>query len=79
MDEKAKGASFSLISSGHREEHGKLTSTLKCPGGYVGWVADINPDVRMKVCMANISGEFIDDLYLPFTGNIPLEYIFIKS
>lgn len=68
MDESGASSSDHI-----KEDHITLANRLKCPRGFVGWVADVNPDVRMKVYMANLSGESIDDLYFKFMGSISLE------
>ena len=57
------------------KEYIKLSSHLKCPEGYVGWVADVNPDVSMKLYMANLSPNIVDNLYTDFMGSISLKYL----
>ena len=49
----------------------KLSSKLKCPEGFIQWMADVNPEVYEKLYnMANLSGEIIDNLYANFMGSI---------
>ena len=68
------GTSFSGTSTSKEStKYAKLSSKSKCPEGFVGWVVDVNPDFLMKLYMANLSSEIIDNLYTNFMGNISVK------
>ena len=47
--------------------------TSKLPRGFVGWVPAVDETVHMKMYMANVSRQIIEDFYLSFMGNVSLE------
>ena len=55
-----------------------ISLTKKLPGGFVGWVPAVDETVRMKMYMANVSRQIIEDSYLSFIGNVSLQYIVLQ-
>ena len=52
--------------------------TEKLPRGFVGWVPAIDETFRLKMFMANVSQQIIEDSYLSFMGNISLNCIVLQ-
>lgn len=55
------------------KEYYKVTKSW--PKGFVGWARDVNENLNMKLCVANISEKMIHDMDLSFMTKYQLEYI----
>ena len=72
-------SSFSNIDPNHSVPHkSPLVATvgsLDCPGGYVGWLPDINASIDMKLYVSNVSEDIVQQNYFSFMEEINIEYL----
>lgn len=45
------------------------------PKGFVGWAMDFNDCVSMKLYIANISEQMVEDMYLRYMTEYQVEYV----